>query len=421
MLTSSGLNDNGIALNLLPFGCPPGRDARAVGRANRAMVLHAARWHGPASVRTLASLTGLGHATAFSIAEGLVADDLLSVVGLGESTGGRRPVLYGFNSDAYCAIGVDVGGMGRVRSLLVNLDGAVLGEVVTAVSASVHPQQLAQAIGGTVGELVRQGGIRRDRLKGIGVAMTGLVDFVRGVVVFDGYRVWHDIPLAHLLRSETGLPSYLINHSNAVVLGEKWCGAGRELNTFACVNVGVSVGAGLMIGGQIFPGAANMAGQLGHTIVDDAGPLCTCGKHGCLGVLAGGQAIVRNVVLAMRSGATTDIRAMVNDRDDEVTTAVVAQAAANGDSFAIQTIQEAGRYLGIAVASLVNLLNPEAVLISGDITLAGDVLLEAIRSAVSERAMSQLAASVRILATGLGLRARGVGAAIVALEREIYA
>ena len=420
MSTSSDYKKNTASFPVSAFGTAPARDASAVGRANRSTVLRATRWHGPVSRRQLSEITGLGSATVFSIVDELTTIGLLVDDGIGESTGGRKPTLYRFNPEAFYAIGVDVGGMGHLRTALTDLDGNVLSRVISQIPVDALPDLLIERIATATDQAAEKAGIEKENVKGIGVAMNGKTDIANGVVLYDARRVWPDlpVPLARMITEEIGIPGYVVNHSNAIPLGEKWCGAGRDLDTFVCVNVGVNVGAGMILDGKLYTGSTNLAGQLGHTVVDENGPLCWCGKHGCTGTVAGGDAIVKRVIRDIRLGASSSIPSLVNGRLDLVRPAVIAQAAAGGDPYAVQVVQDAGRYLGIGVALLNNLFNPQAVLVGGSIVQAGDVLFQAIRQAAAARSVTEIA-DVPIMPVGLGVEARAVGAAIVVLERQL--
>jgi N-acetylglucosamine repressor len=419
MPSFSDIRQKGFSGPLLTFGITPARDAKAVGRANQSAVLRAARWHGPVSRRELSEITDLGSATVFSIVEELLDLGLLLEGGIGESTGGRKPTLYRFNPEAFYVIGAAVGALGQVRLVLTDLDGKVLSKVISDLPTAATPDELVQSIASTTDQAIREAGICREKIAGVGVAMYGTVDIANGVVIDDPYHVWHSLPLARLITESTGLPGYVINYSSAAALGEKWCGAGRDLDTFLCVNVGIGVGVGMILDGKLYTGANSMAGRLGHNIVDRNGPLCWCGKQGCLGAVAGGGAIMQRAIQGLRLGALSSIPDFVDGHLDKITPFTIGQAAAEGDLYAVQIIQEAGRFLGMGIAWLINILNPQAVIVAGGITAAGDVLMDAIRGAVTTQAMSELVANVQIIPASLGLDARPIGAAIVVLERQL--
>jgi predicted NBD/HSP70 family sugar kinase len=420
MPSSSFTNKKSLSPPSPAFGFPPAQDAATLRRTNRSGVLLAARRYGPLPRRELADITSLGSATVFSIVNELTSMGLLVEGGLGESTGGRKPTLYRFNPRAFFAVGVEVGELGRLRLVLTDLDGNALARIINQMPADAPPDVLVQSIDFATEEAMGQAGIDRESVRGIGVAMNGRIDITNGVVVFDAYRRWHTVPvpLAQMVTDVTGWPGYVVNQSSAVPLGEKWCGAGRDLDTYVCVNVGVNVGAGMILDGKLYTGSTNLAGQLGHNIVDENGPQCWCGKRGCLGAIAGGEAIVKRVVRDIRLGAESSILARVDGDLELVRTLVVAQAAADGDPYAIQIIQDVGRYLGIGIATLNNLFNPQAVMVAGGIVQAGDVLFDAIKKAAAARSWTELA-EVPICPVSLGAEARATGAAIVVLEREL--
>jgi len=419
MLSSSANREKGLAAPLPTLGIPQARNVSAIGRANRSAVLRAARWYVPTSRRQLSEITGLGSATIFSIVDELTSMGLLVEHGIGESTGGRRPMLYRFNPEAFFAVGVDVGGMGKLRVVLTDLDGRVLSRMISDLATDAPPQVVVQRIASATDQLVAEADIPGEKIRGVGVAMHGAIDLANGVVMSGGHRIWQNVPLAQLIRDKTGLPGHVVNQSSAISLGENWCGAGRDFRTFVCVNVGVNVGVGMILDGKLYTGATNMGGHLGHVTVDQNGPLCWCGKLGCLGMLAGGQAIVERAVRGLRLGASSSISSRVDGRLDQVTADVVAEQAVEGDPYSVQIIQDAGRYLGVVIAWLINVLNPQAVMVGGCVAPAGEVVLDAIRGAVAAQALEQVAENVQIIPVALGMDARAVGAAIVVLERQL--
>jgi len=405
----------------LRFGvAPDARNAKAIGRDNRSAVLRAVRWHGPLSRGQIAELVGLSSATAFYIVDELKAMNLIVEDGVASSGLGRPPTVYRFNSQACYALGVNVSGMGTVELVTTDLDGQVLARNAIQLPAEVRPEILVDAISTTARDTVAQSGIAWEKIGGIGVAMHGLVDTSTGTVVWDAYKIYASVPLQQMLAERVQLPTYITSHRFAVALGEKWCGAGRDLDTFACVNTGIGVGVGLILDGRSYTGSTGLAGRhIGHMVVNDNGPLCSCGKHGCLQMYAGGKALVEKTVWGLRLGAVSAIANAVEGNFDRITPTLVAQSAAQGDTFAIGVMQEAGRHLGIAIAWLIHVLSPQAIIVGGHVVQAGNVVLDAIKEAVSTRALGEVVENVPIIAAGLGSDADAVGAAILVLGREL--
>jgi predicted NBD/HSP70 family sugar kinase len=414
------LIDTGVKLPAVPGASlhfPQVRDPGAIRRANRSDILRTVRWYGPLTRSQISDILDLGSATVFAIVQQLLEMQLLQEDSIGVSTGGRRPTLYSFNPRAFFAIGVDVGGLGKIRAVLTDLDGNTLFQNNQEVPVNSGPDIVVPCIVRAVEQIILESGLPRDVIGGIGIAMMGFIDIAKGVVVFDVNKIWINVPLADLIHQHTGLPTQVVNHSSAIALAEKWCGAGRLLDTFVTVNIGVGVGVGMILGGKLYTGPTNKAGQLGHNVVVDNGPLCTCGKRGCLLALAGGQYIAQQAMHDLRLGAASRVLELAGGDINQVTAMLVAEAAACGDPYAVQLIQTAGRYLGIAISWLINLLNPQAVLVGGNLAQAGEVLFAAIRGSVEARVLPEVAEGVQIIEVGLGANARPIGAAIIVLER----
>jgi predicted NBD/HSP70 family sugar kinase len=185
-----------------------------------------------------------------------------------------------------------------------------------------------------------------------------------------------------------------------------------------CVKVGRGLGAGLIVNGTLFRGPDNTAGEIGHILIDPEGPQCYCGNYGCLGRLVTAPAIVERATKGLKLGAASVLRQWTANDLDRVTMSMVAEAANAGDDFACQVIQETGRYLGIGIATLVDLLNPDLVIIGGGVILAGAPLLEPIKQVVHLRSLQAPARRVRILPAQLGVEAPAIGAAALVMIHE---
>jgi glucokinase len=197
-------------------------------------------------------------------------------------------------------------------------------------------------------------------------------------------------------------------------VGEWAHGAGRGERHLAYIKVGTGVGAGLLLDGKIFQGATGCAGEIGHVTVRDNGPLCTCGNYGCLEVMAGGAAIANKAREAVLAGKRTQLASI--HTPNEITARDVAHAARLGDLVAQQIIAEAGGYLGIGIAILVNMFNPSMIVIGGGVAQVGDLLLDPIRQVVRDRSLRSASQAVRITAAVLGRRSSSMGAVVQALN-----
>ncbi|MFN3285334.1 MAG: ROK family protein [bacterium] len=302
------------------------------------------------------------------------------------------------------AVAVDLGGT-WIRAGRVSPEGEVT-QTVRAPTPQTGPKAVADAIA----ELVRRlGPLPPGR---VGVAVPGPLS-VREGVVFEppNLQGWRDVPLRGMLEDRLGRPVVLENDANAAAVGEWWRGAGRGSRHLVYVTVSTGVGGGLVLDGRLYRGATDTAGEIGHVLVDPAGPVCSCGRRGHLEGIASGPAIARWVVERIREG-----RPSVLPKGRPLSAREVAEAAEAGDGLAREAFERAGRYLGWAVAGLLNLLNPEVVVIGGGVAAAGRWLFEPLREAAREASFERPWGAARIVPAALGDRAGLLGAAYVARE-----
>jgi glucokinase len=210
----------------------------------------------------------------------------------------------------------------------------------------------------------------------------------------------------------------LNNDAELGALGEWAYGAGRGDQHLAYIKVGSGIGAGLLVGGRIYRGASGAAGEIGHVTIDQNGPLCSCGNHGCLEAMAGGKALADQARLAIAQGWRTELSQI--QPPDRITAKHIGEAARRGDLLAQQLVATAGIYLGTAIASLINLLNPGVVVVGGGVSMMGDLLLEPIRETVQERSLQAVNRNVRIISAVLGRRASAMGAVVQAVTIALH-
>jgi glucokinase len=269
--------------------------------------------------------------------------------------------------------------------------------------------------GEVIAELMAAAPLPPDRLAGIGLAVPGLVDVERGRVIESVNWGWKDLPLRDMLAEKFSLPICVEEDDNALAIGEGLFGAGRGTPNVVCVKVGRGLGAGIIIGGALFRGPDNSAGEIQHILVDPDGPQCYCGNYGCLAKMASAPAITGQAVRQLKQGAVSSLHALSHGDLEQVTVAMIAEAAMAGDAFAAQVMEQAGRYLGIAIATLVSLLNPDLVILGGGVIRAGAPLLEPIRRVVRLRTPTTAGQRVQIVPAELGTEAPAIGAAALVM------
>lgn len=355
----------------------------------------------------------LSRSTVSIIVEELLELGLVKEAGAGESRGGRRPIVLRFDDDAAVILGVDLGAT-HVAATLTNLRGAVL-----AWEHQKHPVRDdppgALALVNELAErcLASWGGSRR-RLLGIGLAVPSPVDparpdFLNEVVV----PTWKGIDVAQPLRKRFRVPVLVDNDANLGAVAERWWGAGRDVEHFAYIKLATGIGSGFFVDGKIYRGASGIAGEVGHLSIDPNGQPCGCGLKGCLVTVVGSPALLRRA----RALLADHPESALAGREFGVT--ILEDAALGGDALALQVVREAAEHLGIAVAGLLNLLNPTVVIVGGGLARLGDLLLEPLRQVVRTRTLASSMAVSRIVTSQLGARAVAVGAATLLLQRAL--
>lgn len=315
-------------------------------------------------------------------------------------------------------IGIDLGGT-SLRAAVVDVDAAAGRGVIraarrTATDAGHGEFELLMRMAALVDAVIVDSGLPRREIGGVGVGIPGLVDLDRGVVLLlpNVPGNWPAIAFRDELQQRAGLPVNLLNDVRCITLAEWTFGAGRGVDTLACYAVGTGIGGGVIVNGRLHLGISGSAGELGHHIVEPNGLLCKCGGRGCLEMYAAGPAIRAQGVTAVVRGWPTRIAALAGGDLNRVTTELVLQAAREGDPYARAIFEQAGVYLGLAIANTLLTISPRKVVIAGGVAAAGDLLLDPIRRTLRERVFLMPADRVEITLAELGPDAGIVGAAL---------
>lgn len=312
-------------------------------------------------------------------------------------------------SDHGQAIGVDVGGS-KILAVRTGRDGGILDRAEAPTPADDQEATMARMI-----EAV--GALMTGEVLAVGIGAAGMVDVAHGVLRFAPNLAWRDLPIADRMRSALGVPCQLDNDANVAAYAEFRFGAGRGYRYVLLVTVGTGIGGGIIADGRMFRGAHGFAAEIGHVVVEPFGPVCGCGNHGCWEQVASGNAIGRLGREAAREDPASTISRLAGGEPDAVTGATVTRAALEGDPAATAILGVVGTRLGIGIAGLVNVLDPQVVVVGGGAIAAGDLLLEPARAAYTDTVEGPAwRPSVPIVAAQLGPDAGAVGAAALALE-----
>ena len=308
-------------------------------------------------------------------------------------------------------IGIDVGGT-NVKIALVD-DGKIIYSNSVPTYAQMGYEYTVNNIKQAIKDLMKETETTAADIKGIGFDFPGQVDYKTGVVkLAPNIPGWVNVPIAQMIEEAFHIPTKIDNDVRCAALGEMNFGAGKGCQNFVCITVGTGIGSGLVVNGQLVRGAANAAGEIGHIKLQmKDGPICGCGDTGCLEAFASGPSIVAMAQDYLKSGKSTKFREMAGD--GEITPYIVPKAAEAGDPVAKRIFTIIGEYVGMGLVSVINLLNPEKVIIGGGVAEAGDLLLEPIRKTVMERAMVVARESVEIVPAELGNSAGVIGASML--------
>jgi glucokinase len=306
--------------------------------------------------------------------------------------------------------GVDLGGT-NIKSAVVDEHGTVLRRLVVPTEANQGQAHVIDQIALAVNQV-------RDECDAnviaLGAGAPGPMNWQTGVVYSPpNLPGWKNVPLADEISKRTGLPAFVDNDANVACWGEFYAGAGKEAHTLCCFTLGTGVGGGIVVDGALVRGIDGTAGELGHICVMRDGRACGCGARGCLEAYASVTGLVRTAREGLENGAASSLKDLGND----LTGAAISAAALDGDAFAKSVIRETGEWVGIGVASMINVLNPDMVVICGGMIEAGELLFDAIRETAKRQAFDVPATRAKIVPASLGQDAGIIGAAGCAWQR----
>jgi len=319
-------------------------------------------------------------------------------------------------------IGVDLGGTNIVVGA-VSVDGTVQlpvrSEPTRAEQGSeAVTDRMCRMIDTVIAEARVATGAGRDAFVGVGVGAPGPLDREAGIVVVAPNLRWYDYPLAAEMRARTGFDITLDNDANCATMGEWWLGAARGARHVVGLTIGTGIGGGLILNGALYHGSSDVAGEIGHMTLDSNGRRCSCGNYGCLEAYASGTAIAERAREALGGSEASTLRAMVGGDLSRITAQLVYDASAAGDAIAREVVRDTARFLGIGIASLLNVFNPEVVVLAGGVTQAGAALFDPIQAEVRKRAFKPAWSAARIVPGELPGNAGVVGAVATFIQQR---
>ena len=319
-------------------------------------------------------------------------------------------------------IGVDVGGT-KLAVGAMPADGsreiALRSELTLAAEgADAVVARIGRMVNEVIAATMLETGANRGAFLGVGIGSPGPLDRVKGLVITTPNLGWTNFPLRDRVSAVVGLPATLDNDANCATLGEWWVGAAKGARHVVGMTIGTGIGGGLILNGELYHGASDVAGEIGHTTIDSTGRRCKCGNYGCLEAYASGPATAERAREALAGGEPSSLIALSGGDPSNITAQMVYEASKAGDALAYQVVQETARFIGTAIANLLNIFNPEVVVLAGGVVQAGDQLFAPLRAEVRRRAFKPAVDACRIVPGALGGSAGVVGAVATFLAQH---
>jgi len=383
----------------------------------KALVKNLTRTDGPVSRTTLKKLTGMRPASVTDITKELLKEKIIKESGYESSKRGRRKVLLDINQDGGRVVALDFNS-NRILGLGTDLKLGVCYKTYRAITEPAGKDEIINIMKDILYEIIESPPVKAAPILGIGVADPGVVDGNAGVAILTTQmREWENIPLKQIMEDEFHYPFYLESDTRCRLIAEKYMGAGKMKNDILMVELSSGIGAGVMSEGKLFRGSKGAAGEIGHMMMVENGPYCNCGSQGCLEAVASSRAIVRIVREAIQSGATSMLYEICKGDISQIDINLVSQAVEEGDKLSLRIVEEAGRLIGEAIANTVNLLNPEIVILTGDLLSFGENIITPIEGMVRRQALSYNTKDVHIVLAEVGEEAAAWGMAALVLDK----
>lgn len=396
-----------------------GTNSRYIKNRNRYVILEFVRVNGPVTKAEIADKTDLTFTAINNIVEQLTQEGYIRETGYAVSSGGRKPVLLDINSEAVYTVGVQLNTL-IVKTAVVNFKGVPVIQEEAPIFDLTDRDAIVGVIIAAIETLISRSGLTRDKLAGIGVASPGPLDPNQGVILsppnLPGLAA---VPLRQVLEDKFRLPVKVEKDANVMALSELWYGACRGLSNIVYIDADLGIGSGIILGRQIYSGFPYGAGEIGHGTIDLDGPRCNCGNFGCLEAVASGMAVVRRAGEEIRRGAVSSLSALYRENEQALDISAVIEAAKQQDPLAIRLLGESARYVGIALANVINLLAPEAIVVGG--LLANDYppYYEQVRGIALERSFASIQNAFMLRPSELKHLAGVIGAGTLPLERYL--
>lgn len=386
-------------------------DKKLIKRINESSILQVIQEKGAVSRAEIAKILGLTPATITNNINTLMAQGIVKEAGAGYSSGGRKPILLQLNENGVFFIGVDIH-KDEVRTAVVDLAGDIIvSEEREFSSGEDFEKHVLECI-----RAVRRAFANNGKLYGIGIGAPGIVDTQKDISVFLPSIARRNVPLKAYIEQEEKLPVYIDNDANAMALGESYFGQAKSVKDYIFLNVGRGIGSGIVLNGEIYRGSRFAAGEIGHIRVQENGRKCVCGKYGCLNTVATEYSILWEVSQAVQAGVPSIVTELQKNGLNQLSFATLEAAARAQDKCVLDILRRVGQNLGIAVSYVINILNPQLIILGGNMSVLGEYIIDSLIQSATALSMEDSMQGTSIVISSLRQRAGVVGAASLCIH-----
>ncbi len=396
-------------------------DQESVRKVNTSLVLNSLRLHAPISRAELATITKLNRSTISNIVNVLIDDGLVLELDAMESKIGRPGIALSLKPEGGAVIGVEIG-VGFISVILTDFVANILWREWAECSSTKPQIEIISEAEKLIDQAISLAEEKKLRLLGIGLGVPGLVNVQTGELLFAPNLGWRNVPLRLMWSQRFHLPLYVENEANLGALGEYYFGVGRDVDNFIYLSSGVGLGGGLILNGKLYTGEYGFASEIGHIQRDPQGEQCGCGRRGCWETQVGPRAVLQRVKRLIEDAPDNTLAKYENGDLNKITFNQVVDYALRGDEICRSAMEEVGRNLGLGIVDLVNIFNPEMVIIGGAFSSGRKILLPAIEAIVAAETLPAIKNELQILFSDHGADACVLGAIAVVLDdilREI--
>ncbi|MBS2212684.1 ROK family transcriptional regulator [Carboxylicivirga mesophila] len=395
----------------------PKGSAEYINRLNKIKVLNLIRESGEISRAEIVKKTGLSAPTITRIVDSLIkTEQLAEQIGIGESKGGRPPMIVRFKGEDSYVIGIDWGRT-HIYGILSDLNGNTLFAQDIKTNQTDGFESDLKLVSKITEKLIFKSGIDKRKLRGIGVAAAGFVNNKTDVIEYSPNFNWENVDIRKPLAELFQVPVIVDNVSRVMARGELMYGVGDKFKDFVFINIGYGIGSGIIHKGQAFFGFEGIAGEIGHTRIHSdaaAGLICACGKLDCLECYASGRGISSLAENKLKYYPHSSLNGL-----SELSTQHIAEEAKKGDELALYLFNQAADYLGMSIAAVANLLNPQVIVLGGKVSNAGSFFTERVRSVFQREVIQQSSRRIEIVQSKLSNEAAVIGAVSLILNEVL--